>query len=356
MRVARLIVRDVRNFEAIDWQPVDGLNVLVGPNGGGKTSLLEAIHMAAVGRSFRSRDIDSVIRQGCRELSVGAWFKRGDGQLRHVRLQRGSGCSRLYLDQQPLRSASELARIVPVLALSQEGLARFKSSRSERRAVLDWGLFHVEPSFHSAWSRYRLALAQRNAALRSRQPDAPWLDLMAETGQALTVARVDYVGRLQLRLDDIVQRLGLDFSVTIALHPGWREGASLSQYWVDSRDRDQAVGYTMGGPHRANLVAQVNKRLGFDHLSAGQAKLVYLAVRLAQLEHFLGCWPQAEAVVFFDDLAAELDNRHLQAVLRLLSDDRLQRFVTSPNRSDTLDVSNGAVFHVEHGTVTPVSF
>jgi DNA replication and repair protein RecF len=356
MRLTRLIVRDVRNLESIDWQPVDGLNVLVGPNGGGKTSLLEAVHLAAVGRSFRTRDTDLLIRQGCKELNVGAWFKGGDGPLRHVRLQRDSGGSRIYVDQQPLRSASELARMVPVLALSQDGLVRFKSSRGERRAVLDWGLFHVEPSFHSAWSRYRQSLAHRNAALRTRQPDAPWLDLMAETGEALSVARVDYVGRLQHRLDDIVRRLGLDFTITIALHRGWREGVSLSQYWADSRDRDRVVGYTMGGPHRANLVAHVDKKLGFDHLSAGQAKLVYLAVRLAQLEHFMGRWPQAEAVVFFDDLAAELDDQHLEAVLRLLSDDRLQRFVTSPNRLDELDVSSGAVFHVEHGTVTPVSF
>jgi DNA replication and repair protein RecF len=356
MRLARLIVRDVRNLEAIDWRPVDGLNVLVGPNGGGKTSLLEAIHLAAVGRSFRTRDTDRVIRQGCKGLSVGAWFKCDDGQLRHVRLQRESGASRIHLDQQPLRSASELARNVPVLALSQDGLVRFRSSRGERRAALDWGLFHVEPAFHSAWSRYCQSLAQRNAALRARQPDAPWLGLLAETGEALTVARFEYVERLQDRVDDIVHRLGLDFAITIALHPGWRDGVSLAQYWVDGRDRDRAVGYTIGGPHRANLVARVDGKLGFDLLSAGQVKLVYLVVRLAQLEQLLACSPLAEAIVFFDDLSAELDERHLQAVLGLLSDHRLQRFVTSPTRSGGLGVSGGAVFHVEHGTVTPVSF
>jgi DNA replication and repair protein RecF len=356
MRVARLIVRDVRNLEAIDWHPVDGLNLLLGPNGGGKTSLLEAIHLAAVGRSFRTRDTDQVIRQGCKGLSVGAWFKCDDGRLRQVRLQRESGASRMYLDQQPLRSASELARNIPVLALSQDGLLRFRSSRVERRAVLDWGLFHVEPAFHSAWSRYRQALAQRNAALRARQNDAPWLGLMAESGEALSVARVDYVERLQLWVDDLVQRLGLGFTITVALQPGWREGASLTQYWADSRDRDRAIGYTMGGPHRANFVARVDRKLSFDHLSAGQLKLVYLVLRLAQLEHLLACSPQAGAIVFFDDLAAELDERHLQAVLSLLSDSRLQRFVTSPTHPGGLGVSGGAVFHVEHGTVTPVSF
>ncbi|MDD3651936.1 DNA replication/repair protein RecF [Immundisolibacter sp.] len=355
MRLTRLIVRDVRNLQAIDWHPADGLNVLVGPNGGGKSSLLEAIHLAAVGRSFRTRDTDAMIRQGCKGLSVGAWFRHEGGQLHHVRLQRQAGATRIFLDQRPLRSASELARNVPVLALSQDGLARFRSSRGERRAVLDWGLFHVEPGFHSAWSRYYQSLAQRNAALRARQVDAPWLGLLAQAGEALTVARLDYVARLQQQVEDTVHRLGLGFSITITLQRGWRDGEPLTEYWASSRDRDRAVGYTMGGPHRANLVARVDGRFGFDVLSAGQAKLVYLVVRLAQLEQLLACFPQAEPIVFFDDLAAELDERHLQAVLRLLSDHRLQRFVTSPTRAGGLGVS-GAVFHVEHGAVTPVSF
>lgn len=64
MRLSRLIVRDVRNLEEIDWRPAPGLNVLVGPNGGGKTSLLEAIHLAAVGRSFRTRDTTQIVRRG----------------------------------------------------------------------------------------------------------------------------------------------------------------------------------------------------------------------------------------------------------------------------------------------------
>jgi DNA replication and repair protein RecF len=60
---------------------------------------------------------------------------------------------------------------------------RFRLSRGDRRSLIDWGLFHVEPGFHAVWARYHAALAQRNAALRQRQPVAPWLDVTATSGR-----------------------------------------------------------------------------------------------------------------------------------------------------------------------------
>ena len=355
MRLTRLIVRDVRNLEAIDWRPAEGLNVLVGPNGGGKTSLLEAIHLAAVGRSFRTRDAAQLIRRGSDELNVSAWFQHADGRQQHVRLQRSAVLTRIRCDERELRTASELARSLPILALSQDGVARFRSNRSERRAIVDWGLFHVEQGFHANWSRYNGALAQRNAALRRRQPDTPWMQVLIECGQLITTSRAAYLVRLQTLVRDLSQRLGLDFEPALSLQPGWREGVDLGAYWREHEAKDRSLGYTSGGPHRANLAVRIDQKLGLESLSSGQVKLLYLVLRLAQLDDLLMRSPDADPIVFFDDLAAELDGRHLAAVLRLFGDRHLQRFVASPSGTSEAATDGAAVFHVERGVLTPAS-
>jgi recombinational DNA repair ATPase RecF len=96
---------------------------------------------------------------------------------------------------------------------------------------------------------------------------------------------------------------------------------------------------------------QVDRKLGLENLSSGQVKLLYLVLRLAQLDHLLSVVPASEPIIFFDDLAAELDDRHLNAVLRVFGDHQLQRFVTSPSGTRELVAPHATVFHVEHGSL-----
>jgi DNA replication and repair protein RecF len=176
---------------------------------------------------------------------------------------------------------------------------------------------------------------------------------LIEAGGAITRCRVDYLSRLQGRVDNLVKRLGLDFRPVITLQKGWRETASLEECWRRGEDRDRSLGYTNAGPHRANLLVKVDDCLGLETLSSGQVKLAYLVLRLAQLDDFLDAKPGTSPIIFFDDLAAELDGRHLGAVLHLLADHKLQRFVTSPSSASDLPTQNAAVFHVERGALTP---
>ncbi len=313
--------------------------------------MLEAVHLAAVGRSFRTRDTGQVQRRGASGLSVGAWFEQRDGLALHVRLERDGDGMRLQRNGQPVRSAAELARRLPVLALSQDGVRRFRTERAERRGLIDWGLFHVKHEFHALWSRYHVALAQRNAALRSTQPLEPWLQPLCEAGEALSAARVQYVERLQARIAEVEAELGLRMSLDVVLQRGWREGSELRKHWTDSESRDRTLGYTASGPHRANVLVSCEGGLGLEQFSAGQVKIAYLVLRLAQLRDFLEERQDAEPIVFFDDLAAELDGDHLAAMLGGLGRQSLQRFVTSPVLTANLSDYADAVFHVKHGAL-----
>ncbi|GAB4350612.1 MAG: DNA replication/repair protein RecF [Immundisolibacter sp.] len=324
----------------------------MGPNGGGKTSILEAIHLASVGRSFSTRDTGQLVRRGAAGFNVGAWFESSRAGPVHVRVERDAAGMRLKRNGKAVRSAAELAREVPILVLSQDGVRRFRTERSERRSVLDWGLFHVKPEFHALWTRYRSALAQRNAALRRAQPVAPWLSPAAESGEALTAAREAYIGSLREHLAAVQREFGLDAALRIDFQRGWREGVDLKSYWNDTEVRDRRLGYTAAGPHRANVVVSDQDGMGLEQFSAGQAKVAYLMVRLAQLRDLLASPPGVEPIVFFDDLIAELDADHVAAILSGFVRQPLQRFVTSPSLTADLDDHADAVFHVKHGTIT----
>ncbi|HCZ48436.1 MAG TPA: DNA replication and repair protein RecF [Gammaproteobacteria bacterium] len=352
MRLTRLIVRDVRSVEAVDWRPVAGVNVLVGPNGGGKTSMLEAIHLAVAGRSFRTRDTAQVIRRGASGLRVGAWFELDDGRRAHIRMERDAAGTRLRRDGEVVRSASQLARAFPVLVLSQDGVRRFRTERAERRGVMDWGVFHVKPEFHAVWSRYHAALAQRNAALRRGQPVEPWLGPLAEAGGAMSAYREGYLSRLQEHVTAVESEFGFSGPLKIELQRGWREGVELDAYWRQSESRDRRLGYTGGGPHRANLSLGYGNGIGLEQCSSGQVKIAYLTFRLAQLRELLAARPDVEPMVFFDDLTAELDGDHLAGILGGLVRQPLQRFVTSPVLTADLNEHADAVFHVKHGAIT----
>ena len=329
-----------------------GLNVLVGPNGGGKTSILESIHLASVGRSFRTRDTAQVVRRGATGLKVGAWFESPHGSPVHVRVERDAAGMRLQRNGQMVRSAAELARDVPVLVLSQDSVRRFRTERAELRGVLDWGVFHVKPEFHVLWARYQGALAQRNAALRRAQPLAPWLPPLAEAGEALSAARVAYIGSLQEHVAAVQREFGLGTSLRIDFQRGWRDGVELKNYWSDTEARDRRLGYTAAGPHRANVALSYEGGVGLEQFSSGQVKIAYLALRLAQLRELLVSRPESEPIVFFDDLIAELDGDHLAAILASFVRQPLQRFVTSPILTADLNEYADAVFHVKHGAIT----
>ena len=365
MRVIRLETRQFRRFEEVSIEPSPGLNLITGGNGAGKTSLLEALHLMAYGRSFRGRVRDGLIRQGALALEVfveweegaappemeaGTALRRRRGGLRHVG-HEWSG----RLDGRDVEHLGELCAALAVVTFEPGSHALITGSAEHRRRYLDWGLFHVEHVFFPSWRRYARALKQRNALLKRRgganELDA-WESEMAEAGQIVTRQREAYLAELQSHVGPLLEawapalgRVGLEY------HAGWRQEAiSLADALLLARDRDLLTGYTSVGPHRADWRMEFSGIPGRDALSRGQAKVAALAAILGQGEHHAarrGEWP----VVALDDLASELDRAHQGRVLERLIGWGAQVFLTgteTPAAVTALEVVP-TVFHVEHG-------
>lgn len=356
VQIQRLRLRDLRRFREQELLPSPGFNLIVGDNGSGKSSLLEAIHLMAHGRSFRGRVRDGLIRNGEAALEVYVEWEQAASQHRAGLRHNGAGWE-ARLDGANVSHLGELCAALAVVTFEPGSHILIHGSSEARRRYLDWGLFHVEPEFLPQWRRYARALKQRNALLRSRRVDSQfdaWEQELAHAGELLSGYRDAYVGRLQPHMDQVVAALfPAAGEIALRLQPGWKQHElSLADALLLARDRDQGQGHTTIGPHRADLRLEFSHFPGRESLSRGQAKLAALSLLMAQAAYLAehdSAWP----VLQLDDLASELDHHHQQRVLRYLHDCGAQVFVTGTQPPAGLDALGIAIamFHVEHGVV-----
>ncbi len=367
MRVTRLEIRQLRRFDEVQLMPGPGLNLIIGDNGAGKTSLLEALHLMAYGRSFRGRVRDGLIRTGATALEVFVeWQETADSLQAPVNAserKRKAGLRHTgqdwtgRLDGHPVQQLGSLCAALAVVSFEPGSHALINGGGEGRRRYLDWGLFHVEQDFLPLWRRYARALKQRNALLKTRraagQLDA-WEQELALAGEPLGRHRQQYLEALQCRFAPLLSELAPSLGAArLEYLPGWRnEEVPLADALLLARDRDLQSGFTSVGPHRADWRIHFSALPGREALSRGQAKLTALSAILAQAEHHAavrGDWP----VIALDDLASELDRAHQRRLLDRLLASGAQVFITGTELPSTLAYMVGAThwFHVEHGEV-----
>ena len=228
----------------------------------------------------------------------------------------------------------------------------------ERRRFLDWGVFHVEHGFQSAWQRYQRALKQRNSLLRSPSAldaalFAPWELELDQTAALIDAARQAYLERLRpylaAELAAVVPELGQS---ALRYRRGWSDDAPLLDQLTAQRERDRARGHTSLGSHRADWSIVMEHAPLREHLSRGQEKLAALSCLLAQAtvyaEQHAGEWP----IVCLDDLASELDQAHQAAIVGRLTAAGVQVLITGTELPTALKDTPHRLFHVEQGQVS----
>jgi len=358
MQLTRLHLRNLRCLHEVDLALQPGVNLLVGENGAGKTSILEGLHLLAYGRSFRGRVRDGLIRSGQPALDVFAAWQTRSGRQQRAGLQHAGSRWNGMLDGQPVASLGTLCAALKVITFEPGSHALVSGSGEARRRFLDWGLFHVEPEFLSSWRRYARTLKQRNALLKrgghGAQLDSWDLEL-ADAGECLDQQRRRYVERLQETLPSLVERLAPSLGIpALRYHAGWRrDELSLADALLLARERDCSSGFTTVGPHRGDWSIRFSAHTEGEALSRGQAKLAALCCLLTQAADCAayadGEWP----AIILDDVASELDRSHRVRVMDYLRAGQAQVLVSGTEITDEMDAV-ATVFHVEHGKVRSV--
>jgi DNA replication and repair protein RecF len=354
MHLLRLHIERLRLFEQVEFEPGSGINLFVGPNGAGKTSLLEAVYLLGYGRSFRGGGREAPVRRGAESLEVFAELA-GTSGVHRLGLRRSGKDWEARLDGAPVSTLSDLFARCAVVCFEPGSHELIAGPAELRRRFLDWGLFHVEPSFLGVWRSYQRALRQRNALLRQgRGGDEllPWERELGRSGAELDRMRRGYIAALSAPLASLTEAIFPGPGApTLHYASGWpSEEGSLEEMLPRARARDTTLGYTSFGPHRANWNVRYPTLPVRSSLSRGQEKLSALCCILAQAQHYAharGDWP----IVCLDDLGSELDRDHQARAVAWLAAQPAQMLVTGTETPNGFESVERHVFHVEQGSV-----
>jgi len=355
MRIVSVTLRDYRNYETCALHPCDGVTVLLGDNGQGKTNLLEAVYLTCTGRSHRTHADRELIRRGADYASVKIRTERRDGMHDVEVLLSRTGKRTIRVAGQEIRRSGELLGHVTGVLFSPEDLRTVKDGPAERRRFVDMALSQLNPAYYYTMQRYNRALKQRNNLLREavaspsllKTLDA-WDEQLASNGVELMRMRRAYVERLseeagRMHADIAEGREALSIAYRPSLSGDTVEEALEALF--AAREQDTRRLTTTSGPHRDDVAVLID---GWDvraYGSQGQQRTAALSMRLAELtvmRERMGEWP----VLMLDDVMSELDpGRRRRLVERL---EGIQTLVTCTDMEDLSGAEVGKVMRV-HG-------
>jgi DNA replication and repair protein RecF len=353
--IRRFKASNFRCIESADLSFRPGFNLIYGENASGKTSLLEALVYLGRGKSFRGAATGELVRHGETEFVLFGESESNTGTHR-IGVRNSRDGLEVRVDGSADGGASALAAALPLQLIDPEVHNLVAGGPETRRRFLDWIAFHVEHDHLLTWRRFRRALRQRNAALKARSPAAAmrsWNTEFVEISQKLDASRRRALENARDTLEEYGRAL-LGTDMSFEYQQGWNREKALEDVLVDGAERELQLGTTQYGPHRADLRIRYDERQARKLVSRGQQKLLASAMVLAAADTAQSVL-ERPLLLLLDDPAAELDGNALQRLMAAIAGLGCQVVATSLERA-SLDVPrDAAVFHVEHGVLTPES-
>lgn len=329
----------------------DGINVIVGSNGAGKTNILEAIHILCLSRSFLTSRDQYVLRKGSPFYQVEGIFeseRRGSVKVRVAFVpQEGK---KVFVGGAPIDRMADLVGQFPIVVFSPEDQRLTAEGPEYRRRFLDNIISQSSSIYLDNLLRYRKVLKQRNELLLSakrtrRDPDPmlleSWSNELLETGSSIISDRVRFVNAFAAHLENAHQKISeVAERPTISYTP-FAEETATSDNVRDlfaaqlSRRQPQEIerGVTLVGPHRHDLHMSLDELPVRRFASQGQHRTFGMAMKLAQYDYLKEQTPEAP-ILLLDDVFDNLDPARIEAFLEILGSEEMGQNITTAARRE----------------------
>lgn len=389
MFIKHLSLASFRNYKNAEIALQPGVNLLVGPNGQGKTNLVEAIRYLSTLSSHRVAGYLPLIKQDEPQAAVRAMASHEDRDiLVELELNRDSA-NKARVNKSPVPRVRDILGIVNSVTFAPEDLDIVKRDPTNRRAFIDELVVQVWPRFAGVYSDYERVLKQRNTLLKTaRQTGAKgsalstldaWDQSLVSYGAEIIAARVDLVERLRPHLFEAYQSIAIANNEPRILVKSSLLGTAIPSGWGDDDDSEDLEyiqtadrteiealysaklatvrakelerGITLVGPHRDDLVLMLGTLPAKGYASHGESWSYALAMRLASIALLRAETRTGDPILILDDVFAELDAGRRARLAGMVAGNE-QVLITAAVAEDVPEELIATVFHVKHGEVS----
>jgi len=315
---------DFRNYESKTFEFSNGVTVIAGENAKGKTNLLEAIYLLGVGESFRAKRTEEMVRfeQELGRVSGEVTLSKKDVMNLEVVVNGGTVMGRAvnkrkYLVDGVSRRRKDILGLLPLVLFRPEDIDLIGGSPDMRRKFLDRLMIQVDRVYEHSLTTYEQALRRRNkildairAGATSRYSLTFWDGLLIKHGQIIQDKRrelTDYINSL-FEKSELFKKLKIVYDLSVISE------SRLAQY----TDAEVAVGYTLVGPHKDDLIIKEGTRDLSIYGSRGEQRMAVLALKMGEI-YYLEEKGKKKATLLLDDIFSELDEEHKKEVLRVMA-------------------------------------
>ncbi len=350
MIIRSLLVRNFRNYTEEKFTFSEGINVIRGDNGAGKTNLLEAIYLLSTGRSFRTSKYTDLIREGESSFYLEIHFTK-NGIDQSLKMGFDKNEKKISYNATNLPSFASLLGIMPIVLFSPKDLCLIMGSPQERRKFLNLDIGQRDPLYMHHLVRFYRAMKQRNTLLKLKQTASldPFEAIMATSSVYIMQRRIEEIEQLNnaiipisKALFDTKREYTLDYKPSIPIETNLQQ--SLLSTYKKNREKEFILKSTLIGPHRDDILFTFQDKEAKSFASEGQKRILLSSLRLAQLQ-ITSTFFSMDIPFCIDDFEIHLDQSRNNSLLKKLSTLK-QVLVSTPT---TTNISANKTFVIQNG-------
>ena len=321
MPLSKINLNNFRSFKNSSFD-LSKKNLILGKNGAGKSSFLEAIFFILSKKSFRTSSANAMINFGSNFFKVDAIL---NGEKFTLTKELSSS----------VKLSGNIQNDLLPLVLNNFSLSLLEAPKENRRSFIDYLMFHVEHDYKIDHLNFKKALAQRNRALKKSSSSElkSWTKVFIDLSQKLTKKKLKFIDSFLKSFPSFIDSLSIPENlknkfkeISITYDKGWKD--NLLEELRECFVKDQARGFTSLGPQTSDLSVKINNQDSGNILSRGEQKLLILLIYLFFIKAYNDLRPN-KTIFLLDDLPSELDEKNLDLALNLLQDADCQLFITS---------------------------
>ncbi len=348
MIIENILLTQFRNYEKISVDFEEGLNIILGQNGSGKTNLVEAIYYLSFARSFRTLNHQDLIMNGKNFASIEATIKFDD-EIKQIRMLITNDGQKITCNKVEISKLSELVNLINVIVFEPRDVGIFQASPKLRRNFLNMQLSKLSNKYLNACSRCAKLTKERNAILKSSNPNKEYLEIITqqliEESYEICLRRREFIKTLEPLINKTINAISFSKRKVTLNYNSYVDFESKDDYLIKAKtafnealENDLKYKATTIGVHHEDFSTNLNGANISNFGSQGERRIVAIALKIAP--YFLVTDKFKRPIVILDDVLSELDQVHQNKLL-----DFLEKFTQVFITGTTIDEINKATIY-----------